>query len=59
MSRLKRLLFMVFLAFGGAFMAIAGFMMFPADLWFLQYGYALMGVLMLIASGIVLIGFKP
>jgi|TARA_R100000789_G_scaffold78491_1_gene73645 hypothetical protein len=49
---------MVFLAIGGAFMSIAGFVMFPADLWFLQYGYTLMGVLMLIASGFVLVSFR-
>ena len=58
MVKLKRLLFMVFLAVGGAFMSIAGFVMFPADLWFLQYGYTLMGVLMLIASGFVLVSFR-
>ena len=50
---LMKFVFWIFLLLSGIFTAISGFVIFPADLWFVQFIWAFMGGCMLFASCIV------
>jgi len=49
-----KLLFILFLLLSGLFMGISAFVLFPADLWFVQGIWAFMGVCMLFCAGLVI-----